>query len=326
MDSVLLNDWHVIARSEDIKCGTLTSAKLLDTDLVLWRNSDAQVVVWEDRCPHRSIRLSRGQILNDRVVCAYHGLVFNNAGQCIMAPAHPDYTPPKQACVTTFNAQEKYGLVYACLGKPRSEIPAFWEWDDPNYRVNLCGPSHCYTSGLRAIENFLDVSHFPFVHPGTLGDINQTAVEDYTVSTDDGGVALHNVRVWQPDPDGQGKGDFVLYNYRVFRPMTAYFRKETSNGNRLAILFHVTPVTEEECLGWMLVAMNYAHDVPSEEIEQFQNHLISQDFALLENHNPKRLPLDLQREFHLPCDRGSLAYRRWLQQLGLTYGAMGKVH
>lgn len=322
MDSVLLNDWHVVARSEAIKFGTLTQAKVLDIDLVIWRNSEAQILIWQDRCPHRSVRLSTGKVINDTVVCAYHGLVFNDAGQCITAPAHPDYTPPRQACVKTFKVQEKYGLVYVCLGESVKEIPPFSEWDDPSYRLCLTGPYPCQTSGLRAIENFLDVSHFPFVHPGTLGDLSQTVVEDYAVSTDDEGVALHDVRVWQPDPDGQGQGEFVLYNYRAFRPLTAYFRKETPSGNCLAILFHVTPVTEEECVGWMWIAMNYAHDLPNEAVEQFQHHLIVEDCAILESHNPKRLPLNLQLEFHLPCDRGSLAYRKWLKQLGLTYGAI----
>jgi phenylpropionate dioxygenase-like ring-hydroxylating dioxygenase large terminal subunit len=323
MDSVLFNDWHVVARSEAIQTGKLTRAKLLDRDLVIWRNQDGQILVWADRCPHRSIRLSGGTIVNDTVVCAYHGLVFNAAGQCITAPAHPDYTPPKQACVTTFPAQEQYGLVYACLGEPTNAIPTFPEWDNPDYRLCLSGPYPCQTSGLRAIENFLDVSHFPFVHPGTLGDVDHTAVADYTVSTDAAGVALHDVRVWQPDPDGQGLGEFVIYNYRVLRPLTAYFRKAMPNGNCLTILFHVTPVTEEACVGWMWIAMNYAHDMPDAAVEAFQNHLIAEDFTLLESHNPKRLPLDLQMEFHLPCDRGSLAYRKWLKQLGLTYGAIG---
>jgi phenylpropionate dioxygenase-like ring-hydroxylating dioxygenase large terminal subunit len=72
----------------------------------------------------------------------------------------------------------------------------------------------------------------------------------------------------------------------------------------------------------MAIAMNYAQDIPDAEVEKFQNHLVTEDFAILETHNPKRLPLDLKMEFHLPCDRGSLTYRKWLKQLGLTYGAI----
>ncbi len=129
MDSVLLNDWHVVARSEDIQPGTLTKAKLLGIDLVLWRNAAAQILVWQDRCPHRSVQLSGGQVINNTVVCPYHGLVFNDAGQCIKVPAHPGYTPPQQACVKTFKAHEQYGLVYASLGEPVMAIPVFAEWN-----------------------------------------------------------------------------------------------------------------------------------------------------------------------------------------------------
>ena len=37
-DPVLLNDWHVVARSGDATAGKVLSARLLGQDLVLWRN------------------------------------------------------------------------------------------------------------------------------------------------------------------------------------------------------------------------------------------------------------------------------------------------
>ena len=36
-------------------------------------------------------------------------------------------------------------------------------------------------SGLRAVENFLDMGHFPFVHTGWLGDEPHTEVPPYKV-------------------------------------------------------------------------------------------------------------------------------------------------
>ena len=36
-DDVLINDWHVVARSEDVPEGELLAVKLLDEDIVLWR-------------------------------------------------------------------------------------------------------------------------------------------------------------------------------------------------------------------------------------------------------------------------------------------------
>jgi hypothetical protein len=35
---------------------------------------------------------------------------------------------------------------------------------------------------------------------------------------------------------------------------------------------------------------------------------------------PPPLPLDLRAELHLRSDRTSIAYRKWLSELGLTFG------
>ncbi|MGA7937508.1 MAG: aromatic ring-hydroxylating dioxygenase subunit alpha [Kovacikia sp.] len=321
-DSVLWNDWHVLARSHDLQPGSIIGARLLDTDLVLWRGKDTEILVWEDRCPHRSVRLSGGKVVGDTLVCSYHGMVYDPRGQCIKVPSQPNYVPPKQACVHAYKVQERYDLVFVCLGEPDKDIPAFPEWDAPGYRSILCGPHYCRSGGFRAIENFLDLAHFPFVHTGILGEPGLTGVEDYEVSANESGIRLHDIRIWQPDPVGMRQGAVVTYNYWALRPLTAYLTKITPNGEGLTILYYVTPVSEEECIGWMCIAVNYGDPSQDQEIKAFQDHVVLQDIVNLESHNPKRLPLNLQAEFHVPCDRGSLAYRKWLKSLGLTYGVI----
>ncbi len=124
-DPVLFNDWHVVARSQDLKPGTVMGTRLLDRDLVLWRGQTTQVLAWDDRCPHRSVRLSVGRVVNDGLVCSYHGMVYNPEGRCVYVPSHPDYVPPKQACIQTYKVQERYGLVFVCLGEPSETFPPF---------------------------------------------------------------------------------------------------------------------------------------------------------------------------------------------------------
>lgn len=85
-------------------------------------------------------------------------------------PAHPDYVPPKQACVRSFRVQERYGVVFVSLGNPPETPAPFPKWDDPTFRTYLSGGHYCRASGLRAIEDFLDVAHFPFVHADILED------------------------------------------------------------------------------------------------------------------------------------------------------------
>jgi hypothetical protein len=40
-------------------------------------------------------------------------------------------------------------------------------------------------------------------------------------------------------------------------------------------------------------------------------------------HLPVRIPIDLRQELHLRSDRLGLEYRRWLKELGITYGTLG---
>jgi len=319
-DPVLWNDWHVLASAQSLAPGALIKARLLEQDLVLWRSQDGQVCAWDDRCPHRSVRLSHGKVVENTLVCSYHGLAYATEGRCVRVPAHPDYHPPKQACVRTYAVQECYGLIYVCLGEPANAIPAFPEWADPTYRGYITGPYHIRSNPLRAIENFLDVAHFPFIHGGSLGDIDKPEIAPYEVSLDQNGVYARDIQVWQPDPYGTGEGAYVSYDYWALRPLTAYLRKVSPTGDCLTLFYTVTPISEVECVSWMSGAMNYAQDISLEEIKAFQDKIVLEDLANLESHNPPQLPLDSSMEFHIPSDRSTLTYRKWLKQLGVTYG------
>jgi phenylpropionate dioxygenase-like ring-hydroxylating dioxygenase large terminal subunit len=317
-DLVLINDWHVVARSSDVTEGRIQKARLLGEDLVIWRMHGTPHV-WQDLCMHRGSRLTLGHVEGENLVCAYHGWTYNADGQCVKFPAHPEQTPPRTAHTITYQAKEKYGYVWASLGSPAADVPFFPEWEDRSYRKITCSPFLYRAVAPRAVENFLDVGHFPFVHEGLLGDREHTAIEDYDVSTGPDGILATNVKVWQPDPDGTGVGKYVTYTYGTRRPFTAYFSKR-SDGETYMIQLNVTPVDELECVAWMCIAMNYGLDVPEEELKAFQEKIVSQDIPVVESQRPERLPLDLQAELHLRSDRIAVAYRKWLRQLGLSFG------
>ena len=316
-DPILANDWHVVARSEDVVEGRISAVRLLGEDLILWR-CRSEVRVWQDLCIHRGTRLSLGWIKDETITCRYHGWVYDLDGNCIRFPAHPEQRPPAKAKVRTFRPKERYGLVWASLGDPMHDVPSFPEWDDPSYLKVSCGPYYYKASGPRAIENFLDVSHLPFVHEGLLGDPNRPEIADYEPVIDEDGVTAKNIAIWQPDPDGTGNPSLVKYTYRVLRCLTATLAKESTK-KHYGLFLTVTPVEQVESIGWMLIAMDYAHD-QSEEIRNFQNKIVSQDIPVVESQRPELLPLDLQTELHLKSDRMSIAYRKWLKQLGVSFG------
>ncbi len=317
-DPVLLSDWHPIAKSSAVPEASIYPAVLLDEGLVVWR-INGEVKVWQDLCVHRGTRLSLGHLEGDELQCAYHGWTYNGTGECVKIPAHPEQKPPPTAKVKTYHCQEKYGLIWACLGDPSGDIAAFEEWDDPSFRRISCGPYRYHASGTRAVENFLDVAHLPFLHAGILGEKEHAEIQDYEVEQDEDGIIARNVRIWQPDPDGTGIGKDVNYTYKVLRPLTMYLSKDTKEG-RFSIFATVCPLSEFESVAWFWIAMNYGHEIPEQDIIARQDEITGQDIPIVESQRPERLPLDLQAELHLRSDRIAVAYRKWLRQLGLTFG------
>ena len=317
-DQILINDWHVLSRSDALPEKGILRARLLGEDLVIWRIG-GQVHVWQDLCMHRGSRLSMGAVEGEHLVCAYHGWAYDGDGQCVRFPAHPEQRPPPTAHTKVYAAKEMYGYIWGCLGEPKDAPPPFPEWEDSSYRKIICKPFVYKAGAPRAVENFLDVGHFPFVHLGYLGDREHTAIEEYEVMSVSEGILATNVKVWQPDPDGTGVGRYVNYTYGTRRPFTAYFTK-TTGGEKYMIQLNVTPVDEFESVAWMTIAMNYGHDIPQRELTDFQEKIVLQDIPIVESQRPERLPLDLQAELHLRSDRIAVAYRKWLRQLGLTLG------
>ena len=317
-DQILLNDWHPVARSSDIPEGSILAARLLGEDLIAWRVHGV-VEVWQDLCIHRGTKLSLGRVRDDLLECAYHGWTYNQGGECVKMPAHPEQKPPQKARVKTYSATERYGLVWVCLGKPTRDVPGFEEWNAGSFRKVPCGPYRYRASGPRAVENFLDVAHLPFVHEGILGERAHAEIQDYEVTVSEEGIVARNVRIWQPDPDGTGVGKDVNYTYKVLRPLTMYLSKATIEG-KFSIFATVCPIDEFESVAWFWIAMDYGHEIPEKDIVARQDEITGQDIPVVESQRPERLPLDLQSELHLRSDRIAVAYRKWLGELGLSFG------
>jgi phenylpropionate dioxygenase-like ring-hydroxylating dioxygenase large terminal subunit len=78
--------------------------------------------------------------------------------------------------------QSRYGYLWVCpSGRPARPLFAFPEYTEPGRRTVDCGGIGVAVSGLRVIENFLDMAHFPFVHADYLGKVPHTEVAPYQV-------------------------------------------------------------------------------------------------------------------------------------------------
>ncbi|PZM14542.1 Rieske (2Fe-2S) protein [Rhizobium tubonense] len=105
--------WVPVALSSSIEAATSAGAVSDGRELVVWRDNSGNAHVWEDRCPHRGMRLSFGFVRGDHIACLYHGWQYDSAGQCRYIPAHPSLDVPSTIKVPTYLTEEKYGIIWA---------------------------------------------------------------------------------------------------------------------------------------------------------------------------------------------------------------------
>ncbi|WP_375465493.1 Rieske 2Fe-2S domain-containing protein [uncultured Methylobacterium sp.] len=108
--------WYAVALGADLDAGTSAGTRLFGHELVVWRDRAGAAHVWEDRCPHRGMRLSFGFVRGDHVACLYHGWRYDAAGRCRHIPAHPDLPVGPMIRATTFRSRERHGLVWVAWG------------------------------------------------------------------------------------------------------------------------------------------------------------------------------------------------------------------
>jgi len=319
MDKILTKNWHVASKCIDVKDNDIKTVTILDEEIILWRKG-GKVMAWQNLCVHRGTRLSLGKICNGNLQCGYHGWLYNEEGKCIKIPACPDLKIPERARVKTYQVIEKAGLVFVSLSEEPDDFPDLPILDDPAFNHMISGPYELHASGPRIIENFLDISHFPFVHEGYLGDPAYAEMPDYTVEKTKGGLIAKNMLVYQPDPYGTGEPGYVNYEKRVYQPLTAGLKVDGGEGKVISLIFLVTPVSETDSVAFGLKSMNYPDEMTEEEFLNREDLITGQDIPVVESQRPELLPLDLQSEIHARIDQLSIAYRRYLQNLGLSFG------
>ncbi len=318
-DPVLQQRWMVIAASDEVKAKPLRR-QLLGEDIVLWRSLSG-LHAFKDLCIHRGTALSLGRVEDDSLVCAYHGWRFNGEGHCTHIPAQPELPIPTKARALRYHCQEKYGLIWVCLGEPASDIPNFPEGASADFHSVICGPYEVNAEPPRVLENFLDVSHLMWVHEGYLGVPEHSSIPEYHVHVRGEVLETDSIRVYQPDPDGRGQDLNNHYVYAVLGPCTARFTKtDDHSSDTFAMMLHASPNDVRQTTAYAVLSRNYGFDLPDAQFVDFQNKIFAQDEVILLSQRPEDLPLDLAAELHIKSDRLAIAYRKYLRQLGIRSG------
>ncbi len=158
--------WHPIARVGDLAPGQLRRMDVLGETLTFVCFSADHHALLDDRCPHRGVPLSLGDVVDGSVRCPYHGWRFDSTGACVDAPGERD-----RRCAAA-RARSRplataYGLVFAWLG---DQPPAPFPFDappPPSMVPHRLAPIEWPACFLLRVENTTDFSHIQGVHVGS---------------------------------------------------------------------------------------------------------------------------------------------------------------
>ncbi|CAN7607896.1 aromatic ring-hydroxylating dioxygenase subunit alpha [Pararhizobium sp. LjRoot238] len=220
--------------------------------------------------------------------------------------------------------RERYGYLWVTLGTPATDVLPIPETEEDDRRIVVCGAISVKASGLRIVENFLDMAHFPFVHTDILGAEPHTEVLHYTteIRRDVDEVWATNCQFFQPQAAlSATEGIMTQYMYRVANPFATILYKTCPNAaNRWDVIcLFVQPLDPDRCRAHPVMFL--IDDVSTQtDLIHFQQLIFLQDRIILENQRPRLLPLEPRSEIPTRADSSSIAYRRWLKEKGITYG------
>jgi phenylpropionate dioxygenase-like ring-hydroxylating dioxygenase large terminal subunit len=290
-DPVILNLWHAIGDVEDMRPNTVYQTVLLEEPVSFAIQPAGMPFAW------RSERYDKS------------GDTFDQTGVTDKLPA-----------------KSIYGCLWTCLGEPSTDIFPIPEYFEPNRRNVSAGTIGVNVSAPRAIENFLDMGHFPYVHTNILGAEPHTEVKEYDVEilADRDEIIATRCRFFQPRASvASTEGGDIEYIYRVPHPYCSVLYKTSHvDERRLDVIgIFAQPVDQEQIRAHMMLCL-VDEDNDDATIRKFQQLIFGQDKPILENQIPKRLPLDPRAETPIRADKSSVVYRRWLSKKGVTYGVI----
>ncbi len=311
--------WHPVCTLEELRAAKPGGrgpmpVTLLGRPLAVAALDDGEVVALDDRCLHRSTRLSVGRVEAGGVRCSYHGWLWDGTGQCREIPAMPDGPIPAKARIGAYSTQLAYGLVWVRIDdRAGTSLPACPAWDDPSFRVVAGEPYTWPVGSPRRVENFVDLSHFAWVHDGSLARRQDVVPPLPAIARVDG-----ELRFTYDPPEEFEAESAAMYGasaYRMPLPCTVNIAFSLGTGAQRMLWMTASPIDEGTCRSFWFFSRTDDVAGDDEPHLAFQRRVLAEDEPVVTNQVPGALPLEPGIELSVRTDRVSIEYRRWLREL-----------
>jgi phenylpropionate dioxygenase-like ring-hydroxylating dioxygenase large terminal subunit len=328
-----IESWYPVAYIEDLSQIAPTPFTLLDRDLAIWWDVQAQAWrAFDDRCPHRLARLSEGRIAEDGLLeCPYHGWAFTGEGNCDRIPQQlPDAQAEtsRRACVKSLPTIVEQGLLFIYAGTtaraaqtpvPLMPVPMVDGKPTDGWIVLNTFRDLPYDAAT-LLENVLDPSHLPFTHHNSVGKrSNAGPVELEVVSSDKSG----SIGAWL---EGPRKGTLGRQDTTFIAPCLMWHELKSKQFGETITVVYATPTRKGECRIFARFPFKFASKIPAFVISatpqwysHISNNAILEDDQIFLHHQERYLEQSggsesFSQSFYLPtkADRFVFEYRQWL--------------
>lgn len=306
--------WYPVMPLEMLRAGP-QRFELLGQALALFVDAQGKPAALEDRCCHRSARLSLGTVCGDALACPYHGWRYDRTGQCVLVPQLPGQDPGAHRRVRAFRCEARYGYAWVSLEEPLFGIPRVPEAEDPAFRVVQEFYEVWNVAALRVMENELDMAHPSFVHLGTFGTPEHLTARESSLEEFDGGfhyrarlgVAIAHHAQQAPN---ERRLDCTWY-----APFGVRLRINYADGPAHVVVNFQVPLADDRSQMVQFCCVEDPRgDADIESIVAFDRRVTLEDKRVLESTDPD-VPLDPRAERHMPSDEAGMAMRRAIRRL-----------
>ena len=192
MGNYLRRFWFPALMSEELPepdCPPIR-VRLLGEDLIAFRDTNGDVGIIDNYCPHRRASLFFGRNEECGLRCVYHGWKFDVHGDCVDMPSEPAESNFKDKVkVTAYPTTEQSNFVWVYMG-PAEKMPQMPDFEWMHLPEEHRGfAKFIYESNfVQAVEGEIDTVHASFLHS------NLDAQTKAPTATTAGGRFMYNER------------------------------------------------------------------------------------------------------------------------------------
>src|SRR5947209_205582 len=128
--------WYAVEYDTRVPAGRVVEVKFWNKSIAVFRGRDGRLRAVENRCAHRHVKLSIGQVTGCTLTCAYHGWSYDEQGRLMEIPHELFGRQFSKVRIASYPVRSRYGLIWLFPGDPamadQRHIPEIPELEGPD--------------------------------------------------------------------------------------------------------------------------------------------------------------------------------------------------